>query len=83
MLLLESVLTRQGAAAQVDLSYGDKPEYLFLSFPKPYRAFQAQMKYVHLLQEAGLTSPATLISPYLSSFCPSSEYVNEVADSAQ
>lgn len=40
------------------------------------------MKYVHLLQEAGLTSPATLISPYLSSFCPSSEYVNEVADSA-
>lgn len=31
MLLLESVLTRQGAAAQVDLSYADKPKYLFLS----------------------------------------------------
>ena len=29
--MLESVLTSQGAAAQVDLSYGDKPEYLFLS----------------------------------------------------
>lgn len=40
-MMIESVLTRQGAATGLHLPFGDKPFPLYLS--KLYRAFQAQI----------------------------------------
>lgn len=60
-MMIESVLTRQGAAAGLHLPFGDKPYLLFLSI-SPSSTEPSRLK-VHLLQEANLTTPAPLISP--------------------
>lgn len=79
---MDSVLTRRGAAAEVGIYLMGTSLNIFSSLSLQALQSLPGPDEIRLLQETSLTVPATLISPYLSSFCPSSVQINTVTNSA-
>lgn len=80
--MVDSVLTRQGAAAEVGIYLMGTSLNTFSSLTLQALQSLPDPDEIRLLQETSLTVPATLTSPYLSSFCPSSVQINTVTNSA-